>query len=820
MKIKFLALVALFGAMSSNVLAADNDWALDKDNGVRYTFDNSEAGKDGTTLALAYSAHVYGPATAVTSMTVPASFTTTDENGIVKYFKVVGFADGWGNTAVTTPAKEARAKVTPTLTTLSIDATNFAALTDLSKAFTNLKALTTLTVSDTNGSVIMTIANLGLTADVKKSLTTLDISGMKGITTIEASAFAVATNVFDKLTSIKVPAGLTTIKANAFEGSKVTSIAFPATLISIENVAFKNSALTSVDLSGTKVTSIEAWTFEATSALATVTLNANTTAIGLGAFHSSAITAINIPEKVTSIANQAFQKCEALASVTGMTKVTSIGDNAFDDAKVLATCDLSAAAELTTIGASAFKGTALTAVTIPNKVTTIGSSAFEGCAALATVSIAAPAGAPALTNLGTNLFKGDAALTSADLTNMNAYTIDATTFSGCAKLAEVKIAKSITYLPVGVFEGTVLTSLDLSETGITSLDNIFKGTKDKPYASLTSINLPKNLDRIYDVATFVGGKISTGGVFSYCTGLTEVTLPGSLTYDVPDYTFYYCTALKTLTYQPSLMDGETVVEIEEKAFIGCTPFVLLITNADFRSTWPDVPFNATFGDDADLKVKTVADKGTSGMFFGKFCPQVNASISKEDLGDAKLYSVYIDEDIAYFQNLRIVGGHYQVAAGQHVIVKSKEATTIEFEPWGGSSVVEDQIETANNFTDVAVSDFQANDMSIWCAAPYWEPAPKYLYLLTNKADNGGFGFTFFKGTTMKKGNFFISTNAAPNAGGRLETVWLDEDGNVETGIKEINAGKAQDGAIYNLQGVRVKAAQKGFYIQNGKKYIK
>ena len=31
--------------------------------------------------------------------------------------------------------------------------------------------------------------------------------------------------------------------------------------------------------------------------------------------------------------------------------------------------------------------------------------------------------------------------------------------------------------------------------------------------------------------------------------------------------------------------------------------------------------------------------------------------------------------------------------------------------------------------------------------------------------------------------------------------------------------ETENGAIYNLQGVRVNGAQKGIYIQNGKKYV-
>lgn len=790
MKIKNvkLMLLGLLAMGSMNAFGQSTQWAVS--NGVRYQYDAQETGKTGT-AASPFSATVYGLSTASTTATIPAKFSTTDENEITLNFVVTGFKASW-TTAVTTGDAKQKSVDGKGITSLTIDATNMSALTN---AFDDLTKLATLTVSDTKatGWTITTIAGLGLTTDVKKSLTTLDISGMKGIKTIAANDFKVVKNSdYDKLTSISLPAALTTINANAFEGTKVTSLSFPATTATIATAAFKGATdLAAVDLTGTAVTAIADNTFEGAKKLATV--------------------ALKVPATGTaSIGDAAFKGCEALTAVTGLDKVASIGASAFEGAKVLATCDLSTDAELLTIGASAFKGTALTAVTIPNKVTTIGGNAFEGCAALATVSVAAPgAGGIQLATLGTNLFKGDAALTSVDLTNSKPNTIDATTFSGCAKLAEVKVPNSLISLPAGVFAGTVLTGLDLTNTGITLLDDIFQGTKAKPYATLTGINLPKGLTAINDLGV-------KKGVFAYCTGLEEITLPGSLTFDVPDYAFYFCTSLTKVTYLPDSQNGESVQEILNKAFIGCTPFVYIETNADYRSNYSNLPLNATFGDSGNLSVTTVADAGTSGWFFGKFCPQVDAVISKEDLGDAKLYSVYIDQDIAYFQNLRVSGGNYHITAGQHVIVKSKAATTIKFElGWPFSTLMADDIETANNFTDVTVADFQANDLSIW--NPY---TPKYLYMLTNKAENGGFGFTYFKGSKMKKGVFFISTDATPASAGRLETVWLDEDGNVETAIQKINTGKAKDGAIYNLQGVRVNAAQKGIYIQNGKKYIK
>ena len=79
---------------------------------------------------------------------------------------------------------------------------------------------------------------------------------------------------------------------------------------------------------------------------------------------------------------------------------------------------------------------------------------------------------------------------------------------------------------------------------------------------------------------------------------------------------------------------------------------------------------------------------------------------------------------------------------------------------------------------------------------------------------------------MKADQFFILVDSRTvPAEARLQNIFLDEDGNVEndsdvTAIKQFEAAKTEDGAIYNLQGVRVNKAGKGIFIQNGKKFVK
>jgi len=821
MKIKFLALAALFCAMSSNVLAAITDYALDKDNGVRYMFDPTKSETvDGTTLAKAFSAYVYGPTTAVTSMKIPASFTTTDENGIVKYFKVAGFLADWGNAAVTTPAQAVRAKVTTTLTTLEIEATYMTA--GLANAFTNLEALASIKISGapdawTNTGWVTGPLVTG-NAKIKETLTTVDLSGMAKCTEVSAA------NTFKDL-------------------PKVTTVTLPKSIETIADFAFSATAITSLDLSETKVTVLPAAAFYK-SKLETISLPEGLTTIKTAAFQEAALKSITIPAKVTSIEHDAFYKCEALTTadlsaavditiinsktffgakaltaITIPAKVTSIGESAFEGCEALATITMSAT-ELATIGDAAFKGTAITAFEVPATVTSIGESAFEGCKSLATFTFATRADdGAALATIGASAFKNCEALTAIDLSSkkFTFTSIPATWFVGCTALKEIKVSENLMGIAPNAFKDCVIEELDLSGVSeyFVNLYAIFgvEGTHDatKNPNSLKSIILPETLKKI------------DPHVFDY-SAIEEITLPASLTSAIPAYAFYYCEDLKSVTYLPT--HPTTVQVFDTKAFIGCTPFVKINTNSNYFAISTVEPTNATFGLAEDLQVTTVADKGASKKFFGKICAPLHMQISKEDLGDAKLYSVYVDEGVAYFQALKVKKGYYKIKEGENIIVKTNEAATINFElqkaPWE-TSITEDAV---FNFKEtVNTADFQAGTVPAakftkGTVVPFVNGS-NYVYALTNSAKSHGFGFTFYKGTTMPAGAFFIVSTLNPNAAGRLESVWLDEDGNVESEATAINKiqSETEDGAIYNLQGVRVNAAKKGIYIKNGKKYI-
>ena len=212
----------------------------------------------------------------------------------------------------------------------------------------------------------------------------------------------------------------------------------------------------------------------------------------------------------------------------------------------------------------------------------------------------------------------------------------------------------------------------------------------------------------------------------------------------------------------------------------------------------------------DNVITTVADKGTSGKFFAKLWPKTAVAIDKDA---ADVYSVYTDGEKAIYCQLRIRGGKYVVKPGECAIIKTSEAKEITLEPTtSASSIVWTDLICPS--ANIGIEAFKAEkDVT----------EGKYIYMLTNLERNGGFGFTHFGGTTLKAGNFYIITTKAPSASGRLESVWVDADGNVENEATAIDAAvkeAAGDDAVYSLSGVKMTAPKaKGVYIRNGKKFI-
>lgn len=179
--------------------------------------------------------------------------------------------------------------------------------------------------------------------------TTLDLSGT--ITGADGSTYAVAHlddfafYYCEGITSVTLPAGLTSISAYTFYGC---------------------SALMSIDIPD-GVTEIGGYAFYGCSALKTIDLPSGLDSIGSDAFEQcTSLESVAIPEGVTEIGPSAFSGCASLTSVELPESLTSIGDFAFYDCGKLTSVYVKAATPLKRLGDLAFpEGAVFEAIYVP-----------------------------------------------------------------------------------------------------------------------------------------------------------------------------------------------------------------------------------------------------------------------------------------------------------------------------------------------------------------------------------------------------------------------------------------------------------------------
>ena len=161
--------------------------------------------------------------------------------------------------------------------------------------------------------LVANLSSMGVTADESEKLNTLVPKVLKCKTDVIWSQGTVSTEV----TSVKIPSGVTSIGAIAFNDcSRLASITIPDSVTSIGDSAFHYcSSLTSITIPDS-VTSIGDSAFHGCSSLTSVKIPSGVTSIGDGVFHGcSSLASITIPDSVMSIGISAFHRCSSLANI-------------------------------------------------------------------------------------------------------------------------------------------------------------------------------------------------------------------------------------------------------------------------------------------------------------------------------------------------------------------------------------------------------------------------------------------------------------------------------------------------------------------------
>lgn len=326
-------------------------------------------------------------------------------------------------------------------------------------------------------------------------LKTLDLSGARvesyigntvltSVSTADADALPPhALMGLGSLTTVKLPAGLTSIGEAALASTGITSISIPSTVTTVGDGAFSDCRSLTEIVVPASVTDMGNHTFMGCDKLAKVTVDATIDRLGASAFaRCTALSSVTLPTSVSEIGEKAFAGCSSLASFDFPTRLEVIAPAAFESTG-LVDADMQRLASLDSIGDWAFANCkSLVAAKLPDEVTRMGEGVFFEDTALE--EYATPV---AVTALPAYTLKGSNSVDPSAILHDNMESIGAYSLAGMDHITAFSLPETLVYIGDNAFEGwTKLTDLDgMQLTDVPNLgDNVWQGV-DQPKATLT-----------------------------------------------------------------------------------------------------------------------------------------------------------------------------------------------------------------------------------------------------------------------------------------------------------------------------------------------
>lgn len=346
------------------------------------------------------------------------------------------------------------------LTYAAADTVELTAAGTLKDAVTTPASVTSLTVSGPMDAADFDFINRNMPA-----LTAIDLGGasivayagtpvLTGYSASPADVLPAYALHGMKLTSVTLPASVTSLGEGALAGIAATTLSLPH-VTTVGDGAFAGATkLASVTLSSSEVT-LGRLAFSGCSSLTSMTIEADR--VSDGAFKNcTSLSSIILPAGLESIGKDAFMGCKSLKAFAFGASLTAIGDGAFE-ASGLESADMSASTSLTSVGAWAFaKCAALASVVLPESVQTVGQGAFFDDAVLASVVLPSD-----LKNVEDFVMTGNAALTDDGIIPANAESIGRYTYKGMSGMERIVIPAGVTSIGDNAMEGmTSLSEID------------------------------------------------------------------------------------------------------------------------------------------------------------------------------------------------------------------------------------------------------------------------------------------------------------------------------------------------------------------------
>ena len=353
----------------------------------------------------------------------------------------------------------------------------------------------------------------------------------KGTKQIASSLFAGCTG----LTNITIPDTVTLIDYQAFKGSNIEEITIPESVTRIEWQAFRYCKNIKKVIMGNSVTYIGDQAFQDCTNLLQVTLSKGLTEMEYAVFGNCvSLASIEIPKSLTKChtryemsfdtQNGPFEQCDSLTKVTFEKGTKQIASSLFAGCTGLT--NITIPDTVTLIDYQAFKGSNIEEITIPESVTKIEWQAFRYCKNIKKVIMG-----NGVTCIGDQAFQD------------------------CTNLLQVTLSKGLTEMEYAVFGNCVsLASIEIPKS-LTKCHTRYEmsfDTQNGPFEqcdSLTKVTFEK------------GTKQIASSLFAGCTGLTNITIPDTVT--LIDYQAFKGSNIEEITIP------ESVTKIEWQAFRYC-----------------------------------------------------------------------------------------------------------------------------------------------------------------------------------------------------------------------------------------------------------
>jgi hypothetical protein len=256
----------------------------------------------------------------------------------------------------------------------------------------------------------------------------------------------------------------------------------------------------------------------------------NTTILKCDMLYRSNVKSVYIPDGVTTIGYEAFGFSDALEKIRIPDTVNYIGDLAFT------VC------------------TSLKEVTIPEAVTVINFRTFNSCVSLEKVTLGS-----SVTAVYRGAFRHCSTLKEINLSD-TVTLIGGEAFSQCYRLKSINLTDNITYIGDYAFENCDFSEIYLGSSLTTLREHAFESC-----ANLKSVTIPKNVTAVGQAA------------FSGCSGLEQIVwnAENAQTTDPDDVTDPYTRIFGITVYLTKIEIGEGVKELPDYLFYRCSSVTTL-----------------------------------------------------------------------------------------------------------------------------------------------------------------------------------------------------------------------------------------------------